>query len=287
VVLRRHRKRLQQFDALVTTNKWFARRRRDGRPLQVLTGHGAGDRRHGFFADTVKFDLVLTPGEEKRRRIIEQGLAPPERVRVIGYPKFDLVRTGPLRPPPAFDAPRPVVVYNPHFDADESSWFAWGERILDQFRERREYNLIFAPHMNLFAKERDPIPRRFHEAGNIHVDLDSPALLDMSYTAMADIYLGDVSSQVYEFVAFQPRPCVFLDIHGVDWEGNRHFRMWQMGPVVTDPARLDDALRKARERAPHFQSIQRELVRESFSVTNEPAGVRGAREIVEFLRSQV
>ena len=38
----------------------------------------------------------------------------------------------------------------------------------------------------------------------------------MAYTQRADIYLGDVSSQVYEFL-LNPRPCVFLNPRRFDW----------------------------------------------------------------------
>ena len=57
-------------------------------------------------------------------------------------------------------------------------------------------------------------------AGRVIVDLDSHRLNDMTYTNAADIYLGDVSSQVYEF-STQPRPCVFINAHGVAWQGMR------------------------------------------------------------------
>ena len=283
VVLRRHRRRLHQFDVLVNTNRFSVRRRADGGPLQVLTGHGAGDREQGFFPETAEFDLVLVPGEEFRARLLERGLVTDDSVRVVGYPKFESVRIGPQRPPPEFDAERPVVLYNPHFDRDESSWHAWGESLLEWFVQQREYNLIFAPHTHLFAKVRDPLPRRFREAGNIHIDVDSCALVDMTYTTQADIYLGDVSSQVYEFVAWKPRPCVFLDVRGMQWRGKPEFRMWRMGPVVTDPANLGAALAEARADAAGFDAVQRELVRDTFSMTDEPASLRGARAIRELL----
>lgn len=158
--------------------------------------------------------------------------------------------------------------------------------MLECFLAQRDYDLIVAPHMHVFAKVRDPLPRRFREAGHIHVDVDSRAVIDMSHTALADIPLGDVSSQVYEFVALRPRPCVFLDVRAMDRRGNPEFRMWRMGPVVADLAHLGAALAEAREHASAFAAMQQELVRETFSVTDEPAGVRGAREIMALLDSR-
>src|SRR3546814_11985302 len=67
----------------------------------------------------------------------------------------------------------------------------------------------------------------------VMIDLASDRLFDMSYTSGADIYLGDVSSQVYGFLA-TPRPCLFLDTHGVDWEGDPDYLFWMPGDVASD-----------------------------------------------------
>ena len=50
------------------------------------------------------------------------------------------------------------------------------------------------------------MPKQLLRAPNLRFDPGSPASTDMTYTRAADIYLGDVSSQVYEFIA-EPRPC--------------------------------------------------------------------------------
>jgi hypothetical protein len=44
--------------------------------------------------------------------------------------------------------------------------------------------------------------------GRVLVDTGSPQMIDMSHVAVADLYLGDVSSQVYEFLLLGPaRAC--------------------------------------------------------------------------------
>jgi CDP-glycerol glycerophosphotransferase (TagB/SpsB family) len=137
-------------------------------------------------------------------------------------------------PPRLFANDRPVVLYNPHFDRTLSSWPACGLDVLKAFAEQDAYNLIFAPHVRLFGAA-DPqdlrmlAPFRDHPA--IHIDLGARASLDMTYTRMADIYLGDVSSQVYEFLQ-QPKPCLFLNAHNADWRGQESYRHWRFGPVL-------------------------------------------------------
>src|SRR3546814_16180386 len=102
----------------------------------------------------------------------------------------------------------------------------------------------------------------------VMIDLASYRLFDMSYTSGADIYLGDVSSQVYEFLA-TPRPCLFLDAHGVDWEGDPDYLFWTLGDVVSDLAKLPGALEQAPARHPLYADAQRERRPEERSVGQE------------------
>ena len=55
----------------------------------------------------------------------------------------------------------------------------------------------------------------------------------MTYMLAADIYLGDVSSQVYEFL-LEPRPCIFLNGHNVPWQDNPYYSHWTLGQVIDD-----------------------------------------------------
>ena len=114
------------------------------------------------------------------------------------------------------------------------------------------------------------------------IDLESDRLFDMSYTSGADIYLGDVSSQVYEFLA-TPRPCLFLNAHGADWTGDPDYLFWTLGDVVDDLAQLPDALDRAAERHATYVDAQRERLAES--IGGDPAGAarRGAQAIARFL----
>lgn len=66
--------------------------------------------------------------------------------------------------------------------------------------------------------------------GKILIDLGSKRLLDMSYTSGADIYLGDVSSQVYEFLD-TPRPCA-SHAHAVAWQEDANYLFWTLGEVA-------------------------------------------------------
>ena len=286
---------LDTFDALVVPEKTTLRLRTHYGATHVKlihTRHGAGDRAVGFEPDGSQFDLALLPGEKVRARLAAVG-ALAKHWAIVGYPKFDAVG---LDAPRArlFANDRPTVVYNPHFSPHYSSWYDLGREVLEFFRTSRDYNLIFAPHVMLFRRRfqialeklglrwTPGVPRRFHACENIHVDLGSPRSTDMTYTQAADLYLGDVSSQVCEFLV-RPRPCVFLNPHAIPWQGDPSYAMWTLGPVIERASELPGALASALRDHASVRSAQERYLRETFDLGSEPSSRRAARAIYEFL----
>ena len=250
----------------------------------VYSQHGAGDRAGPFEPRLRQFDLVFVAGRKQRDRIVAEGLLPAERCAVVGYPKFDLVDALQPRAPRLFADDRPVVLYNPHFSAELGSWRKWGARILRTFAEQDRFNLIFAPHLRLF---RSASPRRVPELApfvghrRIHMDLGgTPAAIDMTYTRMADVYLGDVSSQVYEFLR-DPRPCVFLNAHGRAWTTDESYRHWCFGPVLDTLDGLIDQIGAAQTSHARYAAAQREGFRYTFDLTGPSSSRRAADAIAQ------
>ena len=104
----------------------------------------------------------------------------------------------------------------------------------------------------------------------------------MAYTQRADLYLGDVSSQVYEFLR-KPRPCVFLNSHRFAWAGDPNFGHWRAGPVIEDVADLGAAMSRSRqEHDAVWRPTQEALFDESFDLTDEPSAQRAARAVARF-----
>lgn len=260
----------------------------------IHTRHGAGDRAVGFDQASARFDFVLVAGPKIRDRLIaEAGLAP-EKLAIVGYPKFDLPRTGSL-PAKLRERGKPTVLYNPHVSPHLSSWYKHGRAVLDFFAGNPNYNLIFAPHVMLFERRvvisidklRLDWPGRldpkYRDAPNIHIDLGSAASTDMSYTEAADIYLGDVSSQIYEFLV-RPRPCIFLNSHGFDYAADPNFAHWAAGEVIGDPSHLQAALDRVPADHPKYLGTQRELFARSIALTPTSSSERAARAIRQFLQ---
>lgn len=293
-VLRRNRAAFADLDVLVVpeTTSLLLRDRFGLSGLRfVWIPHGAGDRSVGFRPVVRGFDLVLLAGAKVRDRMLAMKLVTPETSRIVGYPKFDTVDPArPLASP--FANGRPTVIYNPHFDPRLSSWYDWGPDILRWFARQERYNLIFAPHAMLWSRRlhasvehrrvrwRPAVPQDVRDCPHILIDTDSARLSDMSYTRAADLYLGDASSQIYEWIA-RPRPAVFLNPGRHAWRHDPDFAHWHLGDVLDDIEGLGAALTTAFEQPQRFGGQQRDAFAHTFSVTHEAASVRAARAIVE------
>jgi hypothetical protein len=114
------------------------------------------------------------------------------------------------------------------------------------------------------------------------IDTGSAASLDMTYTDAADIYLGDASSQVYEFIR-RPRPCFFLNPRGLAWQGDPDFAHWRAGTVLTSVDELDAALAETPLLTPAMRARQEDIFRYSFDLQDRPSSERAAEAILDFM----
>ena len=155
------------------------------------------------------------------------------------------------------------------------------------FYHQDQYNLIFAPHINLFNKrggsDKNSIPEKFYNAQHIHIDLGSIDSVNMRYTLDADIYLGDVSSQVFEFI-LQPRPVIFINANQVDYKNDIGYRLWQTGNVISDLSNFEEVLQNSQKNFENFKPIQKIINTENIYQSDESSpSERGSKAIIEFL----
>ncbi len=263
------------------------------KPKLIYLPHGAGDGAAGFRPVTRQFDLVLLSGAKVRDRMLAAGLIAPDAHAIIGYPKFDLPRSLSNR---LFANDRPTVLYNPHFNPRLSSWYSQGRQVLRWFAAQDRFNLIFAPHVMLFrrrlhitpihrrARWRSNVPRHLRRHPNILIDTGSQRSIDMSYVRAADIYLGDVSSQIYEWIE-KRRPAIFFNTHEPNWRGAPDYRHWELGEVIENISELPAALNRALANPDAFAERQLRAAAATFSITDRPGGERAADAILEFLQT--
>ncbi len=284
--------RFSRLDALVVPEMTSLSLRDDRRMAGtklVFTGHGAGDgygKAVGMFDPRIdRFDLALLPGPRVEEELLALGRFRHAKRAVVGYPKLEIAGLASRRR--FFDNDRPVVLYNPTQTPEASSWWRFGEDVLEFFAKSEHYNLIFAPHVLLFRRAWSRgarLPRRVRSGPTVLIDTGSRASVDMTYLEAADIYLGDLSSQVYEFIT-RPRPCVFLDPLGVEYRDNPAFRTWSFGPVVREVAELGEALRRSVDDFERYRPVQEAARERNFAVSDTPASTRAATAIATFLET--
>lgn len=262
----------------------------------VHTRHGAGDRAVGFDRQSGNFDLVLMSGAKIRDRLQDAGLLHEGGYAIVGYPKFDACVSGERRGS-LFPNNRPTVLYNPHCSPRLSSWYRYGLDVLEAFHRSGKYNLIFAPHVMLFRKRVQfslkplrmdwpgGIPERFLQSPHMLIDLGSERSVDMTYTEGADCYLGDVSSQIYEFLR-KPRPCAFIDAHQTPWRDDDNYRHWSSGPVLSSAEDLLSKIEAAFATHAAYRQVQRALFDYSIDVSDMPGSQRAAQAIHRFVHDR-
>lgn len=276
-------------DAVVTPERTSLFLRKEGRlpgTRMLFTDHGAGDRAVAVSADICEFDFVLNAGSKIERRRLALGLIRPGDYVSGVYAKFDWLYRKGTGAKPMFDNGRPTVLYSPHFEPGLSSWPKAGFGVLDYFAASSRYNLIFAPHVRLFEPPRPSKYRAFRayaDLPHMKIDLGSEHSIDMSYTLAADAWLGDVSSQVAEFLV-HPRPCLFLNTHHVRWQNNPDYRFWTLGPVIDDVDQLEAALQAAFNSHATYLHLQRDYFESTFDgIGLAPSARRGADAIADYL----
>jgi len=281
-----NRRRLARLSAVVVPERTTIALRRLGvtGPKYIHTFHGGSGHDRAGDPRLKAFDLLLAPSARRLERMAAAGTLRPDRAVVIGYTKFDLVRRMDRERVPLFANDRPTVVYNPHHRASTSSWPEMGHAVLDYFAGQSAFNLIFAPHVRLFdapGKHRQAFDRY---AGLPHmlIDLGSRRSIDDTYLSAADIYLGDISSQVFEFLV-RPRPCLFLNPRGLAWEDDPDFASWRLGPVVASVDEMSEALATIPQWREAYRARQEATIAEQFPRLDPPAPVRGAEAIAAFL----
>ncbi|WP_397592007.1 hypothetical protein [Sphingorhabdus sp.] len=306
---------------LTLKRHWSRFRWHDRRPAFILVPHGSGDGSLSVHPALGEFDLLLVSGKKVQDQFMESGIATADQFRIIGYTKFDILRG--RFPEKFFGNDNPTFLYNPHFDPHLSSWFDHGADILEYFFQNPDrYNLIFAPHVMLFYKKvhispvvlfykrvhnipvmrfckkedgsrryrlirkRPDIDPKYFDAPNIRIDVDSARLFDMSYTLSADVYIGDVSSQVYEFL-YRPRACFFIDTHSVPSPGAMpEYDFWNNGPVARTAKQLLPLLPDHAAIALQYRTAQEQRMAYTADQSDpRPASERGAEAISHFVES--
>ena len=287
-VFRENLEELNQYDAIISTENTAAFLKLQGlkKPKLIMIRHGAGDRKVRNEYLVKYFDLVLFPGPKIRNYFLKQGFTTEEKSQSIGYPKFDIFNAIKEEEFSIFPKNKPIVLYNPHYKKSQTSYYKWKNSIIDSFENQDYYNLVISPHVKMFHEGYfvNEFLLKRKNSNNIFIDTGSINSVNMAYTSNSSIYVGDVSSQIYEFIV-EPRPCVFLNPHKLKWQGNPYFRHWEFGEVVEDRNKIMPAIRRAKARHHLYLDAQKEMIRKTFgTMPLLGASQRAARAIIDSLK---
>ena len=275
------------FDAIIfssVSHKHLLTAKKDNAKTKLIkVPHGFSGRDHGYYKHIKDFDFKLLYGQFDHHILKEKNLL--DNYEIIGYPKLDALVGKPKTS--IFNNNKKTVIYNPHFHPKTTSWYKFGIQILNYFESQDTYNLIFAPHISLFnrkgGEDVSQIPEAFFHSKKIHIDLGSENSVEMVYIKNADIYLGDVSSQVYEFI-INPRPCIFINQEKINYRDNVHYRFWQCGNVIEKMSELDGALKSSEGSFETYRTIQEKMNSENCYIEDgSTASERAAKAIIKFL----
>lgn len=260
-------------------------------PALIHIPHGVGGPRRagggGVDPRFALFDKVLLAGQADYETTMRLNMLPPEKLSIVGQVKIaGLRKLGQLERKSLFANGRRTILYNPHFHARRGSWEKFGKNIIDMFARQERYNLIVAPHVRLF-QETDPAATseyvRSLDCDHIIFDPGSNRSMDMTYTLAADAYLGDFSSQLFEFLIY-PRPCVFIDQLGDDGADDTKLPvMWRLGQCVTRAEEIMPAMHASFETHERYASLQRETMTHEIGDPEIPADKNAADIIYAML----
>ncbi len=231
----------------------------------VFTVHGAGPISHGRWKRLRAADAVMVPSDLMRDEMVVAGVGA-DKVKLTGYAKSAFPAS--VTQDRLFPENRPTILYNPHWQAHRSSWPKWGVKVIAAIVESGAWNLIFAPHQRLIetAPEVADAIALYANHPHVHTDLDSFAMVDGSYPQIADLYLGDTSSLVLEFVA-RPRPVVLLRPDGLRWDEAHSGQYQTLGETVREVSDLLPALARAETSHGKYRPAQADYAAQTLGLT--------------------
>ena len=206
-------------------------------PILFYLYHGTGTRSYGFESKLNGYDHIFIPGNYHMNRLLDESSISKEKMILAGMPKLDWLARKLEIKKSLFKNNNPTFYYNPHWDMKFSSYLKWKKHILNFFSEKQDLNLIFSPHplvKHMSKREGYTIENGKEIPDNIIIDYSSDYCMDGTYNSVSDVYIGDVSSMITEFIMHKPRPCLFINAHDIDWVGNEDYHFWEMGNVVND-----------------------------------------------------
>jgi hypothetical protein len=226
----------------------------------VYLPHGLINREFGSNPHIHDYDLVILPSDRDYQEM-EKRIGRLKNTVVAGYAKLDYFHYHQLSKPKLFKETKPIVIYNPHFDEQLSSFYDQGQELLKALSATGKYNVIFMPHPDLASK----YPALVNLARQLTkvIVVDRPSI-NLDYFSVADLYITDVSSSVFEWLYFH-KPALFFNTKKADWRHSQYYPSWILGAVAEDIPVLLAAVGQALQHPEEYQEQREEVFNRSFA----------------------
>jgi len=262
-----------------------------GYAVQVF--HGVSDKRYVEDPRMQCYDRILLPGLKTKEKIENAGYVKhPEKLVLVGYPKFDDVINDKLEYTPLFDNGKPTILYAPtwvsQWDEDieivfspygESSLPLWGKRLVEAIPPR--WNLIIKYHARVPENSQaiyDEINNCIKERGfedNVKVVWDANIA---KYMHQADLMITDISTVAYEWLHFD-RPIVYANPSPENYRPSEdkfsNTYAWRAGDVLYKEEEIVPTIEKNLTKD-EYKGIREELLHYAF---HQPDGKATERQI--------
>ncbi|MFH1641131.1 MAG: CDP-glycerol glycerophosphotransferase family protein, partial [Candidatus Omnitrophota bacterium] len=267
--------------AVVVTDYYDSIFRRLGvKTFWVYTAHGLENR--GYTDIHIKdYDLVLVAGKQELRRR-EALIGKLSNYVITGYSKFDYFFYPKKDLQLSFKENKPVILYNPHFLTEGSSFFDEGEKLLKALSEGGSYNIIFMPHPDLARR----YPRLVRQAASFpNTLLAERTFINLDYMAAADIYITDISSSAYEWLYFN-KPAIFFNSKKIDWKEKGLYAVWSSGRVAETTSEVLQGVRKGLANPYEFEEQRKKVFDETFGSQRVKVSKNEAEIIISSLEKK-
>lgn len=242
---------------------------------RVQLFHGLSFRNVAVRRDVLIYDHLFITGPYmmrlfRRNKLVRAG---DPRCNAIGFPKVDRLVDGSLDRTRILSrlrlsGKRPVVLYAPTGQRNNSLETGVGEEVLRRLRATRRYDILIKPHDHPKNKSVN-WSRRLRSLQDAHTKVVSGYDV-VPYLFVADLLITDASSVSNEF-SLLDRPMVFLDVPELLAEARRKkqsvdLETWgrRGGVTVRWPDEAVEAVRASLAHPEHGSEIRRAMAKDLF-----------------------
>jgi len=278
--------------------------------LWVQTFHSLCFKKHTFHPVTLKYDLLLLPGEYHKQEFIkrldfEEG---DERLKVVGWPRVDDLLQGRYNREDilnnlGLDPNRKTVMYAPTWGGyarDMSTWgrnlFArWFDRDVEVFEllcseaTRMELNFIVKIHhlSSWSSSEELKAIAEKYDALWVTPGMSNLQIDPNPYLWVTDVLISDMSGIIMDYIVLD-RPIIFVDPDETldAWRECSIPPNFRAGEIVQTPEQLVMAIEDSIEYPDRHKGARQRVLSEIFCSLDGDASARAAKAILDFARAR-